>query len=305
MGIAHAGAGFPAGSGGGEAASGGPHGAVSTGARAGGGGLGGGHAGGAGASNGGARGGAQEAQDPAASAASAAALRGAAAAPPSSGERRCRVVMSAAGALAELAAVERIFRQCTVESHRGSSKVNEQPVGSEEALLGATNRLEGAKRARPGADYYVSVESSLVEVPLPCGSEVERRYYDISWVVLERASGSRLRTAVPCCGVELIAEDVAQARARGFERKTAGAVTANRLGLLDGRDPHSWLTAGRRSRDALLGEAIAVALGQLERQGREQLAPKAPSAAQAAAKAAPASPPTTLRRKWLGGSAAE
>lgn len=211
--------------------------------------------------------------------------------------------MTAASQLSELAAVERIFRQCTIESFRGSSGVPEQPVGSAEALRGATNRLESAMRARPGADYYVSIESSLMEVSLPSSSGVaEPKFYDVSWVVLERASGSRLRTAVPSCGVELIADDVAQARQRGFERKAAGAVTADRLGLLDGKDPHSWLTSGRRSREALLGEAIAVALGQLERQGREQLMPKVSQQTPAAvAAAAPVSAPPA-RRKWLGGS---
>lgn len=248
-------------------------------------------------------------------AASDAALRGAALAPPPTSERRCRVVVSSAGAWAELAAVERIFRQCSVESIRVSSGVREQPVGHEEALQGAVNRLEGAKAARPGADFYVSVERSLTEVSLPActtgssasgssasgssaASPAEPRYFEVSWVLLERVAGSALRAVVPSCGVEIPVVDVEQARAKSFVRKTAGAITADRVGLLDGKEPHSWLTAGRRSREALLGEAISVALGQLERAGRGQPAQKLPVEP-------PTTPSTSGRRKWLPGGSSE
>mmetsp|Transcript_3833 Transcript_3833/g.7641 ORF Transcript_3833/g.7641 Transcript_3833/m.7641 type:complete len:237 (-) Transcript_3833:63-773(-) len=198
----------------------------------------------------------------------AAARRGAALGPPSP-QRRCLVVLATSGARSEMAAVESVFRQCTIEGVRTRSGVNEQPHGHEEALRGAANRLDAAKVVKPGADYYVAMESSLSQVWVPQEAEGgELRYYDTGWVMLERQGGHR--KAAPAAAVELPTVDVKAAFERGLERTTVGALVSERVGLLQGREPHGWLTAGRRDREALLGEAISVALGQLERADRPQ-----------------------------------
>lgn len=164
------------------------------------------------------------------------------------------------------------------------SGVNEQPIGHAETLQGAANRLDAAKAVRAGADYYVAIESGLVEVhipePAPIASPASgsaaaaetrpaprKRFFDTGWVLLERP-GSGERAACPSCGVEFPSADVTAMLERGVSRATVAAQASKRAGLLDGQDPHAWLTAGRRTRDALLGEAIAVALGQLERASR-------------------------------------
>lgn len=194
---------------------------------------------------------------------------------------------------AEIAAAERVFRQCVVEGIAVASGVSEQPYTQEETIRGAANRLDAARSAKPGADFYVAIQSGLSEVTVPTRAEdaagaghVELRFMDIGWVLLERA-GSGARAVAPSAGVEIPQADVAFARARGLEGKTAGAVVSERVGLLDTQDPHGWLTAGRRPREALLGEALAIALGQLERSDRLSLLstvagpPQPPSAAPA------------------------
>uniref|UniRef100_A0A7S1PTW8 inosine/xanthosine triphosphatase n=1 Tax=Alexandrium catenella TaxID=2925 RepID=A0A7S1PTW8_ALECA len=220
----------------------------------------------------------------------AVASRGAALGPPPV-ERRCRVVLASSGARSELGAVERVFRQCAVDGVRVPSNVNEQPCGHEEALRGAANRLDAAKAARPGADYYVAIESCLTEVWMPpgdvglSGEGCDVRHFDTGWVLLERPGGG-VRAVASSASVEVPAADVDAAKEKGLDRKGVGTLIAERLGLLEGRDPHSWLTAGRRDREALLGEAVAVALGQLERACR----PPAFGAAGAGAGAAAGGP---------------
>jgi len=202
----------------------------------------------------------------------------------------CRVVVASL-LRAHVAATERVFRQCVVEGVRVPSHVNRQPLGHEETLRGASNRLDAAKAARPGADYYVAIESGVSEVYVPAASShsaqmaapaADVRCFDTGWVLLERSAaaggaGTCFRAAAPSAGVELPAQDVYAARERGFERGTAAMVVAERAGLLDDAEGvHAWLTAGRRGTEALLAEAMTIALGQLERCCRSALA-SAPS----------------------------
>jgi len=224
-------------------------------------------------------------------------------------DRRCRVVVASPGNWSELAAVEKIFRQCAVEGVRVGSRVNVQPVGHAEILTGAGNRLDAAKVARPGADYYIAMESGLFEVELPKSFAEEgaagkdstsgqTRHFDTSWVLIERSAASPIRAAAPSCGVALPAADVAAVQERGFSRQTVTSAVVERVGMADSGDPHSWLTAGRRSRETLLTEALTVALGQIERAGTLQLFAKAPVATASSASGGGKSGMT----RWLKGS---
>lgn len=49
-----------------------------------------------------------------------------------------------------------------VEGISVASGVNAQPMGSEETLQGAMNRLEAARKARPEADYWVGIEGGNI-----------------------------------------------------------------------------------------------------------------------------------------------
>merc|ERR1712194_15119 len=152
------------------------------------------------------------------------------------------------------------------------------------------------KAAKPDADYWVAIQGTLLEATVPpipgtapsLEAEVSTtEFFDVNWLVLEQnmGNGRGERTVVPSCGVWLPEADVENARARqerGLEGKTAAQVTSERLGFSDGRDPYAFLTAGRRSREVLLTEALAVALGQLERQRHSQPPATAPPAVKVA-----------------------
>mmetsp|Transcript_17073 Transcript_17073/g.30818 ORF Transcript_17073/g.30818 Transcript_17073/m.30818 type:complete len:240 (+) Transcript_17073:135-854(+) len=196
-------------------------------------------------------------------------------------ERRCKVVVASTTRV-KVAAVERIFRQCTVEAFQvHAHPKRRQTMSHADALKGAAAGIDAIKKQRPGADYYVAMENSVMEVldvdvpqdvkpalaargvssaeqPAPC------RHFDVGWVMVERAlsgpaGAARLpamRTVAPSAGVQLPSGTVSTED------------VALQAGLLDLENPHSWLTAGRRSRIELLSEALAVALGQLERASR-------------------------------------
>mmetsp|Transcript_35645 Transcript_35645/g.81708 ORF Transcript_35645/g.81708 Transcript_35645/m.81708 type:complete len:238 (+) Transcript_35645:140-853(+) len=194
-------------------------------------------------------------------------------------ERRCKVVVASTTRV-KVAAVERIFRQCTVEGFQVSPHPKRRQMMSHaDALKGAEASIDVIKKQRPGADYYVAMENSVLEV---VESDVPQdvksvqttqkgadqfgtcHRFDVGWVMVERAltgppGAARMpamRTAAPSAGVQL---------PHGVE---SAEKVAEQAGLLDLENPHQWLTAGRRSRIELLSEALAVALGQLERASR-------------------------------------
>eukprot|EP00403_Amphidinium_massartii_P015765 CAMPEP_0178422040 /NCGR_PEP_ID=MMETSP0689_2-20121128/26965_1 /TAXON_ID=160604 /ORGANISM="Amphidinium massartii, Strain CS-259" /LENGTH=224 /DNA_ID=CAMNT_0020043585 /DNA_START=26 /DNA_END=696 /DNA_ORIENTATION=- len=195
--------------------------------------------------------------------------------------RRCKVVV-ASSARVKVAAVERIFKQCTVEGLQVQQRVSRGQSSQEEALRGIAEGIEAAKTKRPGADYYVAMENSVCAALVDEGSQQPEaqsgkgesanvaadsrqrvlRHFDIGWVMVERSftsTGSGGRLVVPMRAV---------AASAGVELpfgETSTESIAEKVGLLDVQNAHSWLTAGRRSRIELLSEAVAVALGQLER----------------------------------------
>ncbi|MCB0637155.1 MAG: inosine/xanthosine triphosphatase [Lewinella sp.] len=57
------------------------------------------------------------------------------------------------------------------------SGVPDQPIGDEETYRGAYNRLQAARAAQPGANYWVGIEGGNVETPH--GMEV------MAWVVIQ------------------------------------------------------------------------------------------------------------------------
>merc|ERR1719240_671852 len=71
----------------------------------------------------------------------------------------------------------------TVDGVKAESRINEQPLGHEETLQGALNRLEHTKGLSPSADFYVAIENGIFCIPVN-GTE---RFFDLAWVVVERA----------------------------------------------------------------------------------------------------------------------
>lgn len=125
------------------------------------------------------------------------------------------------------------------------SGVNAQPVGRAETCRGAANR---ARAALTAGDVGVGIENGIVHE--------DDRWIDLAAIVIATADG-RERVAWSEA-VTLPDLDVSEAARRGFRRTTVGAVIAERTGSTP-EDPHAFLTGGRRTRAAILTDALASA----------------------------------------------
>ena len=149
---------------------------------------------------------------------------------------------------------------CIVEGRASASGVNEQPIGNDETLRGALNRLANLRlnvmADQIHYDLLVAMEGGLFSVQSDTGDQ----WFDCGWVVVQDSIGRR--TIAHCSGVEFPQADVAQAREKGFETTTVGSIIAQRVGA-DGTDPQRYLTDGLVCRLTILRQALVAALGQL------------------------------------------
>ena len=73
------------------------------------------------------------------------------------------------------------------------SGISNHPTNAFESIQGAINRVNAAKKANPGADYYVGIEGGLLNV--------SERYWEFGWVAI-LDSKDNLSTALSP-GIEL------------------------------------------------------------------------------------------------------
>jgi inosine/xanthosine triphosphatase len=142
------------------------------------------------------------------------------------------------------------------------SGISDQPVGHDETMRGCANRLRAARQYPEAqlASFVVSIESGIVEfaMPAPDGPD-DRRYFDLAWVCVENVqTGQRFWSN--SCGLEFPASLVHQCEALGFAKTTVGSLVAASASGGDKQDPHSTLTKGALTREALLNQAIVAAL---------------------------------------------
>ncbi len=132
---------------------------------------------------------------------------------------------------------------------RGSrSMVNEQPIGQDETLLGALNRLNQITLVQ-GYDFYIAIENGLELVgPL---------WLDFAVVAVANKSG--IRKLTKSAGLAFPIDCVEEAKRRGFVTTTAGMIVAEKYGGSD-TDPH-WTLAGI-TRQSILAQAIEIVIGQ-------------------------------------------
>lgn len=144
-----------------------------------------------------------------------------------------------------------------VRGMKAASEINEQPVGHEETLRGAMNRLRNLREivAETRCDLYVSLENGIF--PVKVGDQ--DTWFDLGWVVIEDAAGNQ--SLSHSTGIEFGKDEVQEAQRRGFDKTTAGSIIAERTGA-DPSDPHSHLTSGHVSRPDMLGQALRAAFGQ-------------------------------------------
>jgi len=137
-----------------------------------------------------------------------------------------------------------------IETIDTDSRVNTQPFGHEETLLGARNRAIAAKVFRPGS-IAIGIESGIFKI--------ENGYEDRAIVV---ACLGDLEFVETSAGLALPMDIVEQARLLGFENTTFGQVLAASHPEVDHRDPHRFLTDGKTSRIDLLVPPLLTVLRQ-------------------------------------------
>ena len=153
-----------------------------------------------------------------------------------------------------------------VAGQKAASGINEQPVGNEETLLGAMNRLEALKKiiGTTVYDLLVSFENGVILVQVG-GTE---KWFDLGWVFVEDKSGKQ--GIAHSIGIEFDAQYVQEAHEKGFETTTVGSVIAAHTGA-DSTDPHSYLTNGALSRSQMLSDSYRAALGQVLRREKSEV----------------------------------
>lgn len=151
-----------------------------------------------------------------------------------------------------------------VEGIGTASEINEQPVGHEEILQGALNRLNNMKKSLRAGSAKTKIGSSPILVSIENGIyNVGDRWFDIAYVVLEDNGGNiAIATSE---AIEYPLEFVEEARGRGFASTTVTSIMAEKLQDPSiGTDPHKYLTRGKITRQQFLEHAFKVAKCQLE-----------------------------------------
>ena len=171
-----------------------------------------------------------------------------------SAPRRRVVVFVASTAAQKLGAAERALGGETT-GFECPSLVPDQPVGFDETLRGAKNRLAsllGQLGEAPEVDLVVSIESGLIKSLVG----EEETWIDVA-VVLVREMSTGAESVATSAGVRVPTEYVGTWAEAGGEG-TVGEMIAEELGG-DKHDPHGALTKGAFARSALLEHAIRVA----------------------------------------------
>ena len=133
--------------------------------------------------------------------------------------------------------------------------VRDQPVGTEETLVGALNRLAAACDSpdASGCDMAVAIENGVMRF----GREV---WIDLAVVVIRDLKTGR--QAHSCsAGVEMPPLAVAEWAQSGGQG-TVGQIMSARTGC-DKQDPHVWITGGDSQRADLLAHAVRLARSTL------------------------------------------
>lgn len=156
-------------------------------------------------------------------------------------------------------------QELNVRGIKAASDINEQPVGHQETVRGAMNRLQNLKAiaAQTRCDLYVSLENGIF--PVNVGDQ--ETWFDVGWVVVEDAAGNK--SLSHSTGIEIGHGDVKEAQRRGFDQTTAGSMIAERTGA-DSTDPHAHLTNGHVPRSEMLKQALMAAFGQHQKKSAKE-----------------------------------
>lgn len=147
-----------------------------------------------------------------------------------------------------------------VDGCAARSGVNEQPFGLIETRCGAYARAFGAEGHDLTADVAIGIESGIVELHDPAwrGGTHPGEYVDMAVVAVRAKSYA---SATISAGHAVSADDVNEARRRGFDKHTVSSVTRERTGC-DATDSTPHYTGGWVTRRECLAQAVKVALAQ-------------------------------------------
>jgi len=141
------------------------------------------------------------------------------------------------------------------QSVRATSGQNSQPVGFIETYYGALARAREARKHDPKG-LAIGIENGIFR----SGPNEEGITLDIAIIVVLTEDGRKIVTS--SAGIQFPQEYVSLAEMQGFKTTTVGSVIAEKLGG-PSDDPHSTLTGGKVTREALLTDALVVALSQI------------------------------------------
>jgi len=156
-------------------------------------------------------------------------------------------------------ACEYVFpdKHLNVGGQRAKSSINEQPEGFEEIIKGALNRLKDLKKIIAGIRYdlLVAIENGIYSVK----TDGKEEWFDLAWIVIEDDRGNQHYGH--SIGIEFPEAAVAEARRRGFDTTTVGAVLSE-WEQSNSKDPQSRLTSFIKNRESILEESIRIVLTQ-------------------------------------------
>jgi non-canonical (house-cleaning) NTP pyrophosphatase len=145
---------------------------------------------------------------------------------------------------------------------RAESKVRDQPLGFEETLRGARNRLETIMECPEAeeADLAIAIENGIVCVRDGTDAQDEN-WVDLA-IIIVRDLKSGKESLSSSVGLQLPSSTVADWAEAGAEGTLGSWLATERTGC-DSQDPHAHLTGGAYPRAALLEQAIGAAYATL------------------------------------------
>eukprot|EP01125_Pyxidicula_operculata_P021595 TRINITY_DN8406_c0_g1_i1.p1 TRINITY_DN8406_c0_g1~~TRINITY_DN8406_c0_g1_i1.p1 ORF type:complete len:185 (+),score=14.55 TRINITY_DN8406_c0_g1_i1:91-645(+) len=164
----------------------------------------------------------------------------------------------------KVSAVKKAFTQAMpgqeidCKGYPTASNINEQPVGWEETIKGAKNRLSNLKQITStnnerNNDYFVSIENGIIPTGVP-----DFQWIDFGWVLMEDKSGKQFGASSG--GIQFSDKYVEAAKKSGFDKTTAGEIMSKELNC-DSKDPHKTLTSDLVKREDFLVQAVLSCIG--------------------------------------------
>ena len=154
-------------------------------------------------------------------------------------------------ATAKINACKQIFQNAHIEACKAPSNVSNQPLSREETFTGAQYRLQNLRAlSSRESELFIAIENGIWKI----GDE----YYDTPVVMIQGADPFSSVLSVTGESVYIPLHYAAMAcDLKGV--KTIGTLLMEDALIVDHQDPHSYLTAGKVSREYILAAVLKKA----------------------------------------------